>query len=160
MRGAPVRPEEARSLGETALSFAWVTPLVFVMAHIGLGFIAVQERNAEAARVHYDALGQHNILLWFTYVSMDRIRGLLARTIGWREVALKHFEDAIAHCEAAGFRSELAWSCYDCAETLLDSGRPDARATVLLERTLTIARELGMRPLMERVLARREFLSA
>jgi len=41
------------------------------------------------------------------------------------------------------------------------SGASDrTRATELLEEALRIARELGMRPLLERVLAGREILSA
>ena len=82
--------------------------------------------------------------------------------MGDLEQAAVHFEDALAFCRKAGYRPELAWSCYDYADTLLDHnelGDRD-RAISLLEEGQSISTELGMRPLMERVLARREILRA
>ena len=58
------------------------------------------------------------------------------------------------------------WSCYEYADMLLNAGGDPstgsgrAKAMALLDEGLKIARELSMRPLMERVLARREILSA
>ena len=46
--------------------------------------------------------------------------GLLARTAGNVGEALGHFEDAKVFCQKAGLRPELAWTCYDYAETLLE----------------------------------------
>ncbi len=76
-----------------------------------------------------------------------------------------HCEAALAFCRQAGYRPELAWTCYDYASILTDriaSGAightsPAAReqATVLLDEALTIARELAMRPLHERAAARK-----
>jgi hypothetical protein len=50
----------------------------------------------------------------------------------------------------------------DYADALLQRAGPGdrARAVALQDEALGIARELGMRPLMERVLARREILKA
>ncbi|HEU0021878.1 MAG TPA: response regulator transcription factor, partial [Dehalococcoidia bacterium] len=58
----------------------------------------------------------------------------------------------------AGYRCELAWTCHDYADALLQRKGPGDRAQALslLDESLTISRELGMRPLMERVLALRE----
>ncbi len=55
-----------------------------------------------------------------------------------------------------------SWSCSGYADALLQrNGEGDrARAMCLLEESLTISSELGMRPLMERVLSRREILKA
>ncbi len=47
-------------------------------------------------------------------------------------------------------------------DTLLQRNEPDDRekATSLLDESLAISSELGMRPLMERVLSRRDILRA
>jgi hypothetical protein len=73
---------------------------------------------------------------------------------------LNNFEDSLSLCRPAGFRHELAWTCSEYAETLSkrdDEGDP-AKAMSLLDESLTISTELGMRPLMERVLDRQEIL--
>jgi DNA-binding NarL/FixJ family response regulator len=69
-----------------------------------------------------------------------------------------HFEDALAFCREAGYRPELAWTCYDYANALLEgaTGRsplPEHRtkAMVLLAEAMALSQELGMRPLVERV---------
>ena len=71
-------------------------------------------------------------------------------------------EEALAFCRKAGYRPELAWTCCDYADTLLQrNGDGDrAKAMSLLDESLAISSELRMRPLMERVLSRREFLGA
>ncbi len=76
--------------------------------------------------------------------------------------AVAHFEDALAFCRKAGYRPELAWTCCDYADTLLQRNEPGDRqkAMSLLDESLAISSELGMRPLMERVLSRREILKA
>jgi hypothetical protein len=65
-----------------------------------------------------------------------------------------HFADGLAFCSRAGYRSEYAWTACDYADTLLLRPDADADATALAlqERALAIARELGMRPLIERLL--------
>ena len=61
-----------------------------------------------------------------------------------------------------GYRPELAWTCCDYADALTQrNGVGDrAKAMFLLDESLAISSELGMRPLMERVLSRREILGA
>ncbi len=92
----------------------------------------------------------------------DRLLGLLSQTIGNLEQAAAHFEDALAFCRKAGYRPELAWTCCDYADMLLQRNEPADRekAMPLLDESLAISSELGMRPLMERVLSRREILKA
>ncbi len=88
--------------------------------------------------------------------------GLLAQTIGNMDQAAAHFEDALSFCRKAGYRPELAWTCCDYADTLLQRKEPGDRekAMSLLDESLAISSELGMRPLMERVLSRRGILGA
>ena len=99
---------------------------------------------------------------------MDRLLGLLAQTMSSPDLAVEHFEDALAFCRNGGYRPELAWTCCDYADMLLapstssertgEGGR--AKAMSLLDESLGISSELGMLPLMERVLSRREILRA
>ena len=88
--------------------------------------------------------------------------GLLAQTLGNLDQAVDHFEDSLAFCRKAGYRPALAWTCCDCADTLLERNEPGDRemAMSLLDESLAISSELGMRPLMERVLSRRDILKA
>ena len=65
-------------------------------------------------------------------------------------------------CRKAGFPPELAWTCCDYADCLLqrnDAGDPGGGHDPLDE-SLAISNELGMRSLLERVLARRNTLEA
>ena len=72
------------------------------------------------------------------------------------------FEDALGLCRKGGCRPELAWTCCDYADALRERhGDGDKEnAVALLDESLAISSELGMRPLMERVLSRREILKA
>ena len=94
--------------------------------------------------------------------SIDRLLGLLSETMGNPDRATAHFEDALAFSRKAGYRPELAWTCCDYADTLLQRNEPGDRekAMSLLDESLAISSELGMRPLMERVLSRQETLEA
>ena len=97
-----------------------------------------------------------------TILSVDRLLGLLSQTMGNMGQAVAHFDDALAFCRKAGYRPELAWTCCDYADALRERTGPDdrAKAMSLLDESLAISSELGMRSLMERVLSRREILRA
>ena len=88
--------------------------------------------------------------------------GILAQAIGETGQAEVHFEDALVFCRKAGYRPELAWTCCDYADLLREQdGTGDKeKAMSLLDESLAISSDLGMRPLMERVLSRREILRA
>ena len=98
-------------------------------------------------------------MIW-TLSSADRLLGLLSQGMGNLDQATGHFGDALAFCRKAGYRPELAWTCHDYADGLLqrDASGDRAKATSLLDESLTISTELGMRPLMEKVSARRQSL--
>ncbi len=63
-----------------------------------------------------------------------------------------------ARVAAGGFVTY--WTCCDYADTLRerDGDGDKENAAALLDESLAISSELGMRPLMERVLSRREIL--
>ena len=78
--------------------------------------------------------------------------------MGDLDQATVHFEDSLAFCRKAGYRPELAWTCHDYADMLREQDEPEdpSKAISLLDESLAISSELGMRPLMERVIALRE----
>ena len=91
-----------------------------------------------------------------------RLLGNVASALGNLEQATAHFEDALAFCRKAGYRPELAWTCCDYADMLRERDADGDRAKAIgrLDEALAVSSELGMRPLMERVLSRREILKA
>ena len=154
--------EIAEAAAETVLSNQAVTPLNVMYAKAGLAFLALPKGDQSAAKEHYaDLIGQRGTMIW-TVSSVDRLLGLLSQTMGGLDQAASHFEDALAFCRKAGYRPDLAWTCCDYADTLLQrNGDGDqARAMSLLNESFAISSELGMRPLMERVLSRQEILKA
>ena len=88
--------------------------------------------------------------------------------MGSPEDAARLFEDGIEFCRSAGYGPELAWTCSDYAEMLLDNDDPSSgsrigdskKAMELQDEALAITQQLGMRPLTERILVRRKILRA
>ncbi len=149
---------EAAQAAEAVLSSGSVLPLGAQVSRAGLALLAVERRDVKAATQLYSALQTALGILVNHTINGDRLLGLLAQTMGNLDQAAVHFEDALAFCRKAGYRPELAWICCDYADTLLQRNEPGNRekARSLLDESLAISSELGMRPLMERVLSRRE----
>ena len=119
--------------------------------------------DVEEAAIQYAELTQTaGTMLLFPTFAVDRIIALLAQTIGNLDDAKAHFEDSLTFCRKAGYQPELAWTCCDYADFLQErNGEGDrVKSASLLDESLTIAGQLNMRPLMERVLSRREILKA
>ena len=78
--------------------------------------------------------------------------------MGNLDFAESHFEDALVFYNERRHSPELAWTCCDYADMLLERNNEGdrAKAVCLLDEALTISTESGMRPLMERVLSRRD----
>ena len=161
--------EIAEAAAEAVLSQRPVTPLRVSYARAGLALLALQRGDQSAAEEHYAfLLGQRGTMI-FTVSSVDRLLGLLSQTMGNLEQAADHFEDALACCRKAGYRPELALTCCVYADLLLvgagfkpaPTPQEDRHyALSLLDESLAIATELGMRPLMERVTERLERLQS
>ncbi|MFQ6027721.1 MAG: LuxR C-terminal-related transcriptional regulator, partial [Dehalococcoidia bacterium] len=141
----------AEGAAATVLSAVSATPLVSRFARLGLALMAVLRGDIEAAREQYLNLG----LAAGSYlrISGDRVLGLLAQTMGELDQAVTHFENALTFCRKAGYRPEVAWTCHDYAQTLLQrkSAGDREKSVTLLDEALAISQELGMRPLMEQV---------
>ncbi len=160
--GVPDRLEIAEAAAEATLSEQHVIPTYAMYAKAGLALLAVQKGDQSAAKEHYAYLQTQRGTMILTVSSVDRLLGLLSQTMGDMGQAAAQFEDALAFCRKAGYRPELAWTCCDYADTLLQRSEPGDRekAMSLLDESLAISSELGMRPLMERVLSRRDILGA
>ena len=154
----------ARAASETLLSSPF--PIGRQAAWVGLAMIAVEEGDVDAAgelyATHELQRGTLGPLFTSPLLANDRVLGLLAHTMGNLDDSAAHFEDALAFCRKAGYRPELAWTCCDYADMLRDRDGPSGqeKAVKLLDESLAISTELGMRPLMERVLARQQMLKA
>jgi DNA-binding CsgD family transcriptional regulator len=155
----------AREAVETVLSSPGVPLTVASDTYIGLAFMAVLEDDKESTRKQYDNLKSLNmVFIDDANTSIHRLLGLLAKTFGQPQTSAVHFEDALALCREAGYRPELAWVCYEYTDLLLEAGsntlpqQADSleRAMSLLEEGLTIAEELGMKPLLKRMMSLKE----
>jgi len=161
------RLDVAGEAGESVISSPSAMTFFVTMARTGLGLLAVLRDDAAAAGEHYAILLEYQGTMSRPGPTVvDRVLGLLAQTMGNLDQAMSHFEDSLAFCRKAGYRPELAWTCCDYADTLLQRASTSSARTVseedrrkamsLLDESLSISSELGMRPLMERVAARQE----
>ena len=153
----------ARRVAEAVISSPYAPPARVGIARAGLALLETLEGHTSEVRKHYEDLKVwQGATLHFIALSGDRLLGILAQAMGETDKAVEHYEDALAFCRRANYRPELAWTCCDYADTLLEHNNEGdrAKAMSLLEESLAISSELGMRPLMERVLSRREILRA
>jgi tetratricopeptide (TPR) repeat protein len=151
----------AADLAQRVLALAALPPLGLLLARVALALIAVQQEDGSQARIQYQTLQPHAGTSPSDIV-MDHLLGLLAATAGDADRAAGHFEASLAFTRKGGYRPELAWTCCDYADLLLQRNGPgdQEKAMALLDESLAIAQELGMRPLAERALSRRKMLKA
>ena len=155
----------ADGCAQTVLSSPSVTHGLGLLARAVLALTAVQREDIAAAKEQYATLELARDILMLIFpdtTCIDHVLGLLSHTKGNLDQAVGHFEDALAFCRRVAARPELAWTCCDYAHTLLQRNEPGDRekAVSRLDESLAISSELSMRPLMERVLSRREILKA
>ena len=137
--------KEAADAARFTLSVASAFPIYTAVARCGLGLQAIVNGDTSAASEQYENLAVVKGALAHPFLAGDRMLGLLAHTMGQLDTAVGHFEDALAFCRKAGYRPELAWTCCDYADTLLQRNEPGDRekALSLLEESLAISSELG-----------------
>ena len=145
-------------IAEVLLSSLSCLPLIAMSSRAALAFVAVVQEDAKAAHEQYEVLKSARYAEWYGSMSTDRLLGLSSYAMGEFDQAISHFEEGFAFCGKAGYRPELAWTCCDYAETLLERNGPGDRekAMLLLNESSAISTELGTRPLMERVLSFQE----
>ncbi|MDP6514056.1 MAG: AAA family ATPase, partial [SAR202 cluster bacterium] len=83
-------------------------------ANMALSLIAVAQDDRSAAKTQYSEMEPwRHTVQDHSNTSIDRLLGLLARTIGEVDTSASHFEDALAFCRTAEYRPQLAWSLHD-----------------------------------------------
>jgi tetratricopeptide (TPR) repeat protein len=163
IRGVDDRFDVAETAAETVFSSRFVPPHHAALTRAGVALMAAQQGEGKAAGEQYVALeSTRGTMMVAPGISSDRVLGLLAQTLGKLDEATAHFEDALTVCRKGGYRPEYAWTCCDYADGLFQRNGPGDRekAMSLLDEGLAISRELGMRPLMERILSRKDILKA
>jgi hypothetical protein len=140
-------------------------PQVFNLTATGiLALVAVGRGDEAGAETTYAALRPFAGLLHDELGpgSPDRILGLLARVLRRNDDADRHFEASITRVRLTGSRPWVAWIAAEYAECLAERSVSidRERAAELQDEAITIATELGMQPVLERVLAQREMLKA
>ncbi len=132
---------------------------------IARGFLAIHECDIPGMTTAYESLNasrQTMLLVGSVPVSGDYSLGMLAHGLGNTDDAVTHFEEALEFCTNAGYRPELGWTSFDYAELLIERNEDGDRekVTELQDEAITIATDLGMKPLIARVLAQREILQS
>ena len=153
--------QAAAGLGEAALALISDHPYRTTVARLGLALLAIQQGDLEAVREQYQALRSAPSMM-LVLISTDRVRGLLSTAMGEPDQAIAHFEDGLTLTRRAGYRPEMAWICCEYADVLLQRSGPGdgPKAASLLEESMTIAQDLGMQPLAQRIEACRERLES
>jgi len=165
------RNDEARAVFEAlaAKNFAGIPHDGIWLGSIAyLAETCVWLGDAASAAVLYDLFAPYagrNIMFGNNVASFGaaaRVLGMLATTLERWDRAEQHFQTALALDTATGGRPWLAHTQYEYAAMLLNRKRDAdaARATLLVERALTMSRALGMRALAERLFALEQHLRA
>jgi len=96
------------------------------------------------------------------YLSASRARAIGAWLLEDNQTAAELFELALATDRESLGPTGIAWISADYAEFLVERNTPGDRekATELQDEAIAITTELGMKPLLERVLTQRETLTA
>ena len=146
----------AEASADIVLSSPFATPVAATLARIGLALIAFQQDDRDSAETLYATLlPNRGIFICQAWGRVDHVLGLLCLTMNKLDDSIVHFEDDLNFCRQAGYRPESAWTAYGYADSLVRrNGSGDHnRAISLLEEALSISSELGMRPLMEKVIS-------
>ena len=99
---------------------------------------------------------------WNLLVPHQLILGDLASVIGMQHESEQHYLRFLKESRDSKLMVRVAEGCVSYSEFLLDRNGPGDRekAIELQDEAISIATELGMKPLLERVLAKREILKA
>ncbi len=134
-----------------------------ISEHMVQGIVAASAGDASACDEIYEAIkGVDWVVDAMAIASPERVRAHLKLAVGDSVAAEGHFANAVEQTRKAGARGELAWSLLYFSEMLLDRDKPGdrERAEELQDEAIALTRELGMVPLTERILARRQILRA
>ena len=152
---------QAQNKGERALVSGRALPIVAGVAHMAMGITAAMTDDDASARNHYDELLLHRSK-FLASISIDRVLAILAASQGDTDGAISHYEDAMRFLSGAGYVTDLAWAEAELAVLLSQRNGPGdrERAIALQDSSLVTAGRLGMKPLVERIIAKKKILTA
>jgi DNA-binding CsgD family transcriptional regulator len=124
-------------------------PMAQTGARVSRGLVAIHRMKPDECEEELEFLERFKGINMMPFLLTDRLLGSLAHCAGQTRRAIVHFENALAFCRKSGYKPELAWTLYDYAKALLDTGGPDdrERAAILLHEGHDLSSQLGMRTL-------------
>ncbi len=148
--------ESAKRLAE-GFSSGNLNPLFFATAGVGMGLLAARNHDRELANLARAGLapmaGRFNPSYLY---QTDHITGLLSLEFGDLPGAIIDFESALGFMARVGdCPVPYAHAAYDAARAYLERNAPGdrERARTLIDEALGHARDLGMKPLLEKIIA-------
>ena len=134
-----------------------VTPLVRGVASTGAALLAVVRHDPELAQLARVGLAPFAGRLNSSFfLHTDHLTGLLSLEFGDIEAAIADFESALTFMAKAGeCPVPYAHAAHDAARAYMARAAPgdEERARALTEESLAIAQRLGMKPLIEKIVA-------
>jgi class 3 adenylate cyclase/Cdc6-like AAA superfamily ATPase len=130
------------------------TPLFKGMVHIALSLVAHMTADRDAAAELLPLVEAKGSWVPDFHCHSDHVRGLLLETLDRLDDAIDAIEAALEWLPPA-YRPASAEASYDCARLRLKRDAPGdhERARVLIDESLAESQALGMKPLVERILA-------
>jgi tetratricopeptide (TPR) repeat protein len=136
---------------------------VRVHALIGTGLLSIAQEDREACAQIYRSLTPYaDTVPPIGIYSGHQVLGMLAAAAGDSAAAVVHFEQASVFCRKAGYRPGLAIALADHADVIRRRNSPNDGDQIrrMEEEALALARELGMKPLIQRLIAKKRVLKA
>ena len=151
------------TMAEEVLETEESSGLVLTLAHMARAMSAAAVGDSVRCQESYDYLKRMDVVPSYGWgISEPNVLGVLSAATGDYDLATSQFEAALDNSKNQGYRLHEAQILFDHSEMILDRDEPGDRekAIELQDEALAITQELGMRPLTERILARREILRA
>jgi predicted ATPase/DNA-binding CsgD family transcriptional regulator len=153
--GEPVRLESAENAAVELSSSGSLRRGEITNINTGRGLIAVIRKDGDAAKKHYSALFPLRgvVISPEQGIAADHLLALLSSTIGDQVHARDHFNAAVGFCRTGGLKVELAYTCRDFAQFLVDNGDENdaAIASACCEEATAIASQSGLPRLLDRL---------
>jgi tetratricopeptide (TPR) repeat protein len=150
--------EPAREAAKAVRACDVVVPLLDLYVTTGRGLDAVLRGDAAEARAAHDALAHlQGTAPSLLVIATDRLLGRCSLAAGDAEAAVEHFQHGLRFCKQARYRPEYAWIAADFADAITELGGAEhlARAAELRAEALSLARDLRMQPLVDRLVLHR-----
>ncbi|HUI69409.1 MAG TPA: LuxR C-terminal-related transcriptional regulator, partial [Spirochaetia bacterium] len=126
-----------------------------VTVSVGLSLIAAIRKDRESAKKHYGELLPYRGLVAYPYLGLaaDHVLGILSWTLGEVADTCAHFDSAVDSCRANGLLIELAYTCRDYAEFLLQgAGKAEQQKILhLCREAIPVAEASGLVHLTRRL---------